>query len=370
MKTILLLGGYGTFGQRIATALAGRSIPVIIAGRHLDKAHAFQQRLLDQFQEANITTAAINCDDITDMHHHLDALAPFLVINTCGPFQSKDYRVATACIEYGCHYLDLADARDYVTGFTHLHRAAQQAGVCVITGASTVPALSAAVIDHFLPQFSHIHRLSYGITPGQRAPRGLATTKAILSYLGRPIHSAATRRPRYGWQNSYRQPYPELGKRWMGSCDIPDLDLFPPRYPIDELHFAAGMESHVLHLSIWALSWLVRLRLPLNLTQHASRLLRLSHWFDYFGSDSGGMHMQLQGLDHQQRHKNVTWYLIAHHGDGPQIPCVPAIWLTTQMTQPGWNRTGAYPCLDLITLDDYLNELHGFAIHTHIRESN
>ncbi len=80
-----------------------------------------------------------------------------------------------------------------------------------------------------------------------------------------------------GWQDIYRQTYPEIGNRWMANCDIPDLDLLPSHYKINEIHFSAGMESRFLHFSIWLTSWLVRLKLPIKLAKHAKFLLKLSH---------------------------------------------------------------------------------------------
>jgi NAD(P)-dependent dehydrogenase (short-subunit alcohol dehydrogenase family) len=44
-QRILILGGYGNFGKRIARALARSGLPVIIAGRNRDKAEALRREL-------------------------------------------------------------------------------------------------------------------------------------------------------------------------------------------------------------------------------------------------------------------------------------------------------------------------------------
>lgn len=49
-----------------------------------------------------------------DLNEALARIAPQIVIHTTGPFQTQDHRVAQACIAQGCHYLDLADAREFV----------------------------------------------------------------------------------------------------------------------------------------------------------------------------------------------------------------------------------------------------------------
>jgi len=107
------------------------------------------------------------------------------------------------------HYVDLADARSFVTGFAALDADAKAAGVLAVSGTSSVPALSAAVVDHLLPEFSALHGIDHGINPGNQTPRGLATVQSILSYCGKPFqqwhdehwHTA------YGWLiRFYAQP--------------------------------------------------------------------------------------------------------------------------------------------------------------------
>ncbi len=363
-RKVLVLGGYGNFGGRISRALAGDGIEIVIAGRHRDRADALAGELRGEFAGARIETASI---DVTrDMVYRLGRIRPAVVVNTCGPFQGRDYAVAEACIERGVHYVDLADARDFVTGITALDRRAKARKVLVVSGASTVPGLSSAVLEHFRDRFSSIETLRFGIAPGQKSPRGLATTQAILSYVGKPLapHFGTTKRS-FGWQNLYRQEYPGLGKRWMANCDIPDLDLLPERYGIASLRFSAGMELGVVHLGLWALSWAVRLGLPLDLPARAEFLLRAANWFDRFGSESGGMHMVMTGTDKKGRAARIKWFIIANDNDGPQIPCVPSLVLAKRLAAGKLKKTGAVPCVGLVSLEDYMAELKDFSVRQH-----
>src|SRR5262249_44252745 len=148
---------------------------------------------------------------------------------------------------------------------------------------------SSAVLEHFKCDFAEIELFKYGISPGQKAERGLATTQGILTYVGKALRMFSGRtKPAYGWQDIYRQHYPEIGARWMANCDIPDLDLLPKNYGIKAIQFSAGLELGFLHLGLWALSWLVRWGLPLDLPRYAEPLLTISNWFNSLGSADGG----------------------------------------------------------------------------------
>ncbi len=353
--TVLVLGGYGNFGKRIARGLGRRGVPTVIAGRDAAKAEALA---------ADVPGAR---GIAVDIHRDLDAVLarerPSVVVHTCGPFQGSDYAVARACLRAGIHYVDLADARDFVRDFQQLDAEARAAGVTLISGASTVPGLSSAVIEHMRPQFARLDVLDFGISPGQKAERGLATTRAILGYVGKPLTPFTGNRRPYGWQDVHRQTYPIMGRRWLANCDIPDLDLLPAAYGLRAIRFGAGLELAPLHLGLWLVSWAVRLGLPIDLAALARPMLAVSDAFNVFGSDTGGMHVTLSGLDLNGVPLTLSWFILAKNSDGPQIPCVPAILLAQQLYEKSAGlAAGAFPCVGLISLDDYVEALSPFAI--------
>ena len=356
----MILGGYGNFGKRISAALAEKGIEVLIAGRNIENARHLAGKLEPQAK-------AIQVDERTDCADVLQEHKPSVIVNTVGPFQGQGYEIARTAIAHQTHYIDLADGRDFVNGITKLDGDAKAQGVAIITGASTVPALTDAVLAKFCGEFERIDQLKYGISPGQRAERGLATTRAILSYVGKPFARFSSIRPDvYGWQDLYRQHYPDIGVRWMANCEVPDLDLLPPRYQIGTIQFSAGLELGFLHLGLWGLSHLVRLGLPLSLPRFARPLLAASNWFNRFGSRDGGMHIVLTGTDADRPHRRIErrWFIIARDGDGPHIPTVPAIILAERIVRGEVPPSGAYPCLGLISLSDYLGELQELAVNT------
>jgi NAD(P)-dependent dehydrogenase (short-subunit alcohol dehydrogenase family) len=358
MKRVLIIGGYGNFGSHIARSLdSDDDMRLIIGGRSQARADALAQSL------RNSEGAVIDIDG--ELAAALARINPDIVIHTTGPFQKQDYSVACACITQGCHYIDLADARDFVAGIGGLDESARIAGVLAVSGASSVPCLTAAIVDHYLPRFRELTTLDYGISAAQQTNRGLATTSAVLSYVGRPFQSWRDGRSHqvFGWQDTHSERYPELGRRWFGNCDIPDLVLFPRRYPgLRNLRFAAGHELSILHFGTWLLSWPVRLGLLPGLDRFAEPLLKLAFLFDRFGSGRSGFHMVLSGTGTDGAPKAVRFLIVARSGHGPYIPCMPAILLARKLAAGPPPRIGATPCLDLIGLDEYMAALGGLDI--------
>ena len=156
-----------------------------------------------------------------------------------------------------------------------------------------------------------------------------------------------------------------MGRRYLSTCDIPDLDILPPVYGFQSIRFGAGLELGFMHVGLWGLSWLVRAGVPLNLPALAKPLLAISDLFNFMGSDIGGMHVTISGIDPAGAALTRSWFIVAKSGDGPQIPCVPAILLAKRLHEKDPTLAhGALPCVGLIRLEDYLSELKRFDIET------
>ena len=54
--------------------------------------------------------------------------------------------------------------------------------------------------------------------------------------------------------------------------------------------------------------------------------------------------------------------MVARSSDGPNIPCMPAILIARKLAAGEPLDAGARPCLDLITLDEFLAALHGYDV--------
>jgi len=361
MQTVLVLGGYGFFGQRISAALASsESLRVLIAGRDPGRAmHA--ARAIGLSAERAVFLDARD----PNLAAELRRLQVDVLIHTAGPFQGQDYAVARAAIAARCHYIDLADGRRFAAGVSSLGTLASAARVTVISGASSVPALSSAVIERYLPKFRRLESIQIGISSGARAP-GLATVRGVFSYGGKPIRSLQDGAwvDTYGWLGLHRHHFPEpLGNRWLGSCDVPDLELFPQRYPtVKTVSFHAGFASDLGHLVVWTLAGLIRHGVLTDMRVFARPLRRLSRWIEPIVSDKGGMFVSLEGEGTEGMPLRINWNLIAEKNHGPHIPCGAAIALAKKIGAGAPIPRGAMACVGLLTVEEFLEPLRDLSI--------
>ena len=359
---VLVLGGSGNFGARIARALCGDpAIEMYVASRHgtaVPGAGPVRAVVVD-------VTAA-------DFAQRLRALSPELVIHCVGPFQGQDYRVATATLDAGAHYLDLADGREFVADFAAgMNAKALDAGRTAITGASTLPALSSAVVEELRQGLASVDSIEVVIAPGQRAPRGLATLEAVFSYLGKPfpVWRGSKWRRAWGWMD-LRQVHLDIGGRLAASCDVPDLALFPTRFAgVRTVTFHAALEFGVQHLALWGLAALKRSGLPLPAARWAVALNDLAGWFDAGAGDKGGMWVSVVGERGPGERLRRTWQLTAPATDGPEIPCMAATLLARRFVRGEIPPRGAFVCMGYLSLSDFVPEFNRWGITTRTEET-
>jgi short subunit dehydrogenase-like uncharacterized protein len=144
-RTVLLVGATGAFGERLAEGLIRSGIAVIGVARNTARLDALARRLGPLFAVEPLDRSAMDAACL----HALRARWPglFAVADASGPFQTSDDRLPRAAIGARLHYIDLADARSFVSGIRDLDTEARASNVAVLAGASSTPALSHAVLD-------------------------------------------------------------------------------------------------------------------------------------------------------------------------------------------------------------------------------
>lgn len=361
MLRILLIGATGTFGVLLAKGLAReKDIVTILGGRTRETLEALQRELGGEPTEI----AVLDRDVLTAAA--LRMLRADMVVDAAGPFQDSRTAVIEAAIEAGCAYADLADGRAFVAGVTQFDAQARTHGVSVLSGASSTPALSHAVIDTLTAGWRGIDTIRAMISPGSSA-HGLSLVRGVLSYIGRPmtVFREGGWRMVPGWGATRRMAIPGLRCGWASLCETPDLDLFVARYrPAKTAEFLCSLEVPLMHLGMSIIGLLVRTNLLRRPERHAVFLRRLAGLAARLGADRGGMVVEVEGRDDGDKPVSARWSLRAPPGNGPNVPTLAALALVRRLRDGRGLPVGAGPCVGFLELADFVADFDRLGVIT------
>jgi Domain of unknown function (DUF4166)/Saccharopine dehydrogenase NADP binding domain len=327
---ILILGGYGTFGGRVARLLCDEPrLTLVIAGRSRAKAEAFCAAL-----DGSASAIPTVFDREREIEPQLRAIRPDLVVDASGPFQgygANPYRVVEAAITLGIHYLDLSDSASFVRGIACFDVAARARGVFVLSGVSSCPVLTAAVVRRLSTGMTSVEIVAGGIAPSPYADIGRNVIRAIASYAGMPVTLLRDGRETTAQalidSRSFTIAPPgrlPLYARRFSLVEVPDLELLPELWPsLRTVWMGVGTVPEIWLRGLNALAWLVRLRLLPSLTVFTTPIhdarTRLG-----WGEHRGGMFVTVSGRLADGARVERSWHMIAEGDDGPFVPAMAA----------------------------------------------
>lgn len=358
---VLLVGATGVFGRRLAGQLMREDgVSLILAGRDIER--------LKRLRAGLGGGGEVTClDRETASSADLRSIGANVVIDAAGPFQFGGMSLIPAAIGAGCDYIDLADCRRFVGNVGRFDSDAREAGIAVLSGASTTPALTHAVVDQMVREWREVTAVRIVVCPGNRVPRGLSVVRAVLSYAGKPVRVFRCGKwvVEPGWGRARSVELPGLGSRLASICETPDLDLLVERYqPRKTAEFLAGLELSVLHRALAVAGLAVRMGLISSLERIARPARFAAALLERFGTDEGGMLVEVSGRDGAGTLQEARWSLIARSGLGPIIPTLPALALVRKIRDGRLTFKGAKACVGLLSLEDFSSDFHRLGITT------
>lgn len=364
-KTVFLLGATGLFGGHLARALIARGYDVVLAARSKAK--------LEAFAKAHGGRACVFDRDAAEAEAQLRELQPFVVVDAAGPFQAygdDPYRFARAALNAGAHYIDLADAPQFVNDINTLDSLAKKHGLTALSGVSSTPALSGVVVKALAEGFDHTETIETAIMPGNRTERGLSVIRAILAQVGQKFR--LWRGGRWetvrGWSKSRHLNFEAGGRRLKRRAalhEAPETVLFPSYFGAKTVVFRAGLELAVLHKGLSLGALMVRLGVLKNLVFLSKVGFRVSSWLKGLGSDAGGMSVRVLGQRRGVWERRV-WDIVAPDGVGPQIPALPAELMIAKLLE-GQVSPGARPAITELELSEIESALVNLGVMTEQR---
>lgn len=367
---ILILGGYGVFGGRLVQLLADLpQLELLVAGRTLAAAEAFCTAYRGQ---STLRPLRVDRQQLVPT---LQAERPDLVVDASGPFQdygSQRYAAIEACIAAGIDYLDFADAADFVSGVPQFDAQARAAGVYVLSGVSSFPVLTAAVL-RVMARRMDILSVEGGIAPSPYAGIGLNVMRAVVGYAGAPVKLRRGGRDSHGVGLAESRRFTvavpgriPLRNLHFSLVDVPDLQVLPPEHPtLTDIWIGAGPVPEVLHRILNLLAK-ARQRLRLPSLEPCSQLFYTVLNLMKFGEHRGGMIVRAVGV-RDGAPVRQSWHLLAEADDGPYIPSMAIEALIRKQLLGERPAPGARPATHALELADYDRLFAGRTIHTGFR---
>ena len=370
-RKVLLIGGTGVFGRRLAehivTYCADIVAELVVTSRLSESASSVADQLA--FVSKGPAVHGIALDTRTTLANVLATERPSVVVDCSGPFQSSSYDVPKTAMEHRAHALDLADARSYLLNYgSALDGIEKQNGVVGVAGASSTPALSGAVVRELVLNWSHVRAIDLAIVPGGRSEVGRSVLEAVLSYAGRsvPVWRHGSLQHIAGWTEARTITVRGLGARRVATVETADAERLGARYDVSgDVTFSAGLESSAEQRGLEIIAFLRARKLLPDVTPLAGLLhyaRKLTRWTT---GDSGGMVVTARGIDNRGQSCVATWTLLAHEGSGPQVPILAAA-ATLRRLAKGCAEAGANLADDILTLQDILAEAQFYPITTHV----
>jgi hypothetical protein len=290
-----------------------------------------------------------------DLAPRLREHAADLVIHCAGPFAPERYAVVEAALACGSHYLDLAESRHYVVGIGRFDALARHAGLSVLSGVSSVPALSSAVAAAYRSEFSCLDAIDVGISSSERVP-GKGAVCGVLEQCGQPLPAQLGRgAENAAWTDRFRVNLPlPVGPRVVASCDVPDLALLPAGISgLRRVTFRAGVASPWLMCGLRAFARLRRRGWISRPDAWAAPMAAAARLFYPFGNGSSGMFVRLSGRSADGSPLVVCWQLVARDNQGVQVPARGVVAMADRLLGNAV-PAGARPCFMELTVEEYL----------------
>ncbi len=271
MRRVIVLGGLGQFGRTAADQLNSLGIPVQTASRSA---------------AADLQIDADNPDSIRSALRTGD-----VVIDAAGPFHARTPALVEAAIEIGFDLVDINDDLRYAETVLALAPRVEAAGIRVLSSASTVSAVSAAVVAH--SGIAAPRRINSFLVPASRHTANAGAALSLIRSVGRParVLRDGELQEREGWSDPhcFEMP-PPIGRICGRLFESADGAYLPRIWPTlrDVAMYVDTNTPGVNGLLRLAARWRAVRRLLERQVAWSTRIART------FGSSAGGIGYEIE----------------------------------------------------------------------------
>ena len=330
MPSVILFGGYGVFGSLIARELVSRGISVTIAGRNNSKAEALALQLGEKARGLEA--------DATQLESCRRALAGHrLAVHCAGPFSEKNLALLQACLETGCHYVDIADDRGYLARVRALQGEFSAKQLSAVYGCSSLPGISGALAETAIAETQAAPAaIRVLLFIGNRNPKGPAALESVLKIAGTQIPAPQGWLRGLGDLEAVQLPAP-FGRRWALNFESAEYDMFPDLFGCGSVTVKVSFE---LGIANRLFAMLGHARRSMNSLLRGP-LLILGNSISAWGSSGGAVQVQVSG---EKKQCSMT---LLNLEAGQRMAILPAVF-SVQRILRGKAPTGALPVFECL----------------------
>jgi hypothetical protein len=412
-KNILVVGGSGFFGNLLCRSIITvfRSEPLALTITGLDDSALLESvhhlRNFAGVKKSTVTIVPTDLDLNQRSEQALEALLKqidaAMVINLAGPFFAGEQgsglaphheRLIAACVKRGVHYVDIAESSAHITSVISRASAmleeVKTSQSVIVTGASTMPALSTAFAADAIRLMMRPHvfttprsteapeddgkngqknkgpfSVEVFLSPGGRVKEdrlGFAAIYSLLLRFGRtfPVIEGGTLVTKASWTNLRRCTFlPPVGSRLGCALESPDVAIFLLQQQqllaseggaiVTDYSFHAGLERPLITRAMALLGILSsRYRVVAAAMRHkytSTVFWRAATVFrNFLGTPNGSF---LVRVVRQDGTAGSCVSLVAREGHGIYLPIIPVLHVVETLVVKKNNserRGGAFAC--------------------------
>lgn len=336
-KNILIVGGYGEVGGKIAKLLL-RSYPnrILIAGRNIEKAKQFCAR-------CNQLATPIQMDVSKTVNpQQLEGVA--LVI-MC--LEQQDTAFTQLCLRKGIMYIDITASYAFLKKLEDLHPIAEQHHSTIVYSVGMAPGLTNLMAMHAAQQLTTIDQLHISILLGAGDTHGTAAVLWILDQLNQPYHLnyQHKRQTTTNFTNRRVVQFKGVGKRSLYQFNFSDQHTLSKHFSTSQIVTRMGFDVEALNrfvsfLQKSRLSYMLKLDKVQQLLAPAIQKIKI-------GSDVCGIKVEAIGRD-QFEERTVAITFLEHNES--MVTAKIAATVATELLEHH-HPAGAYHIEELFTIE-------------------
>lgn len=315
MKRIIVLGGLGQFGRTATEELRALSLPFMTASRR------------------GAADVHIDADDAATIR---STIRPGdIVLDAAGPFHLRSTALVEAAIDVGFDVIDINDDLSYAEAVLALAPRIDSAGIRVLSSASSVSAVAAAVVGY--SGVKSPRRVTAFLAPASRHTANFGAARSLIRSVGRSVRvfRDGELEVRVGWSESksFRMPSPlgTIRGRLFESADSAHLPRIWPSLQDVSMYVDTNTFGVNTLLRFAAHSRLLRQFLE-SQARLGTRIART------FGSSAGGIGYEIEDAAGQ-----VTCYSIVADKNSFVTAVAPAVLAAQRIAEDRLPCTGLVP---------------------------